>query len=204
MAVLLSGFGATPLHGDETVDEAAKAKRDYNQLLSRLYSGKFFPAAPRRVDFPMRESNISDVEVKEIQGLVAEIYPGAILNIGSVVSECRCADGPACSAQVWVVAYGLGRSHGMMLSEIDNEWQIGPVQSWWIEYEDLVDRMRQILQESKTPYRRSMAYRPWAMTAVIDDEKLSKNEFLADYYRLAQEQLLLWERAPNCQTGTKF
>ena len=96
---------------------------------------------PVRLDGPLREINISDVEVREIEAITKSRYPGAIVNISGVTTGCPCEDGPKCEDQVWVVAHRAGRSVGLQLSRIDARWQIGPVQRWWLQYSKLQSRM---------------------------------------------------------------
>ena len=134
-----------------------------------------WPSRPVRIDVPVRAANISDQEVREVRSAVAGVYPGAIVNIGTVVDKCPCEDGPACSAQVWVVVHRQGQSTGIMLSRIDYEWQVGPVQSWWPVYEKLLKRIRSALSEHS-------------------------DEAFEEYFRLIEEQNALLEQAPKCHT----
>ena len=141
------------------------------------------------------EASISDNEVRQVQAVVMALNPGAIVNIGGVSSECRCEDGPACTAQVWVVAYGLGQSHGLMLSKIDGEWQLGPLQGWWLEHEKLISRMRLALDENRDWNPNHLGVLPWHPHFVV-------KRFNAAYVQLANEQALLMERAPVCSPDT--
>jgi hypothetical protein len=95
---------------------------------------------PYRREEPVREENIRDREVQEIQLATFQVMPGAIVNIGAVVTGCPCEDGPSCSDQVWIVAYRPERSMGFLLSKISGHWTIGPVQKWWWDYQDLLAR----------------------------------------------------------------
>ena len=72
--------------------------------------------------------------------VLAQVRPGDIVNIGTVVSGCPCEDGSTCSDQVWVVAHSPGTSVGLLLSRINSHWVIGPVQQWWLDREDLYAR----------------------------------------------------------------
>lgn len=81
--------------------------------------------------------HLTDDEVREIQAAVSAIRPGAIVNIGAVVTGCPCEDGPSCSDQVWVVAYRPEKSTGFNLSNVNHHWILGISQSWWLEYENL-------------------------------------------------------------------
>ena len=89
----------------------------------------------------LREQNVNDVEVREIVSAVKEINPGSIVNIDGVKSDCPCEDGPGCTAQVWVVAYQPQQSDGYVLSKIDGNWIIGPVQKWWLKFHYLFDQL---------------------------------------------------------------
>jgi hypothetical protein len=92
---------------------------------------------PRRRERPLRSTNIDDREVVEIQSVMADFFPGAIVNIGGVVSGCPCEDGASCSAQVWVAAYTPEKTLGLLLSRISGSGHVGPVQNWWLDYEAL-------------------------------------------------------------------
>lgn len=108
---------------------------------------------PKRNEAYLRRENISDEEVREIQGAARSILPEAIVNIAGVTSDCPCEDGPDCSAQVWVVAYDPGETVGLMFSRIDGQWGIGPVQNWWLRYDE---------HQAMRPRRRDDAeFRAW-------------------------------------------
>jgi len=109
-------------------ENGAKAKpRTYNP-----YSGDVWKTRPTRRDTPLREDNITDVEVAQVEAVVQELYPGSIVYISGVTAGCPCQDGPACSDQVWSVADRGQSSSGLALSKIDGEWQLGPLQKWWL------------------------------------------------------------------------
>jgi hypothetical protein len=92
---------------------------------------------PARRESPIRLENIDDDEVREIQRLTSARWPGAIVNIGTVVVGCPCEDGPDCSDQVWIVGHRPTEMKGLLFSKIKGRWSVGPVQSWWLEYEQL-------------------------------------------------------------------
>jgi hypothetical protein len=96
--------------------------------------------APRRRDAPMRDMNITDEEVREIQGAALDVVPRAIINIGAVTTGCPCEDGGSCTDQVWIVATDPSRTKGLQLSRILGRWVVGPVQQWWLRYDDLQKR----------------------------------------------------------------
>jgi hypothetical protein len=91
-----------------------------------------------RTNAPLRKSNINDEEVRQIQAVVHELIPGAIVLISGVTQGCPCEDGPGCSAQVWTA---IDRSEGIRsleLSDINDHWLIGPVQRWFLDSAQLV------------------------------------------------------------------
>jgi hypothetical protein len=107
-----------------------------------------FALRPTRRDSPLRYENIGDTEVAEIRRVAANVVPRAIVNISGVVEGCPCEDGPACSEQVWILAYRSDKTVGLLLSRIKDEWTIGPVQQWWLDYEDLQSRAGILGQEA--------------------------------------------------------
>ncbi len=106
---------------------------------------------PQRRDSPARYLNISDNEVREVQLAAFEVLPRSFVSIGTVVTGCPCADGPKCADQVWVVAADKKRSMGLLLSDIDGIWVIGPVQRWWLQ--------RDALAASRESFRSYRDYR---------------------------------------------
>ncbi len=88
---------------------------------------------PQRRETPLREENIHDGEVQQIESQVRALLPEAIVNIGPVVSGCPCEDGANCTDQIWVVAETPPSSLGLLLSRIGGYWTVGPVQAWWLE-----------------------------------------------------------------------
>jgi hypothetical protein len=99
---------------------------------------------PRRRDEPLRDLNISDGEIREIQLLVRDVLPRAIVNIGPVVTGCPCEEGVACTEQVHILAYSGTKSMGLLLSRSLDDWRISEVQKWWLRWhalEAIQDRM---------------------------------------------------------------
>lgn len=88
---------------------------------------------PTRRNGPLRKDNLSDDEAREIQSVMAPIYPGAILNISGVVTGCPCEEGPSCSDQVWVVPQNAVNTDGALLSRMSGHWTVGPIQIWWLD-----------------------------------------------------------------------
>ena len=81
---------------------------------------------------PLRKANLSDEEARDIQSVMSQVYPGALLNISGVVTGCYCEEGHSCSDQVWVVPQDDVRTPGVLLSRINDRWVIGPIQQWWL------------------------------------------------------------------------
>jgi hypothetical protein len=104
--------------------------RRYSRILQRareLYPG--------RRDTPLRELNISDGEVRELQTIAARYLPKALVNISPVVAECPCEEGPNCTAQVYVLATAKGKTSGLQLSRTKEVWDVGVVQKWWLKHD---------------------------------------------------------------------
>ncbi len=108
---------------------------------------------PRRLDEPLRAENISDDEVREIQAVIREVFPGAIANISGVTDKCPCEEGPACDSQVWVLAHRSDRYDGVLLSRIESKWMVGAIQLWWFRYDQLQSQMGSSLR-ARTPEAR--------------------------------------------------
>jgi hypothetical protein len=149
-------------------DKALNARAERQRMLSVLRS------RPKRVDGPLREENISDREVLEIEAVMAEKFPGSIVNISGVVDGCPCADGVLCDSQVWVVAHQVSRNNGLMLSRIGANWRVGPLQQWWIRY----DRIRSLINKA------------------LASNEADRFERVRD---LQEQQNLLQESFPSCE-----
>ncbi len=67
----------------------------YREKLDRAYEIR-----PRRIDEPLRAANIGDEEVREVEAIASERYPGALVNISGVTDGCPCEEGPSCDSQV--------------------------------------------------------------------------------------------------------
>jgi hypothetical protein len=100
--------------------------------------GRARQAVPRRRDAPLRELNLTDDEVREIQSATRSYLPNAYLNISPVVTGCSCEDGGGCTDQVYVLADAGGQSKGLQLSRIRNEWKVSDLQKWWLGYDRLL------------------------------------------------------------------
>jgi hypothetical protein len=89
---------------------------------------------PGHPDGPLRQENISDNEVREIQQAALEVYPDFIVNISGVTNGCNCEEGSKCTAQVWIGLYRDDQTRSLVLSKINDHWEIGAVQRWWLHY----------------------------------------------------------------------
>jgi len=95
---------------------------------------------PVRRDSPLRELNITDEEVREIQSLTKAYLPSVYLNISPVVTGCACEDGADCKEQVYVLADAGTSAKGLQLSRIKNKWTVGALQQWWLNLDRLEAR----------------------------------------------------------------
>jgi hypothetical protein len=139
LPILLSSIASSAQDGDRST---RSARRD------RIF--QIYRSRPVRVDGPLREENISDEEVREVEAVMSEYLPGSIVNIGGVTAGCPCEDGVSCDSQVWVVAHRANRSNGLMLSRIGGHWTIGPLQKWWRRYDQLRSQMSAALASMAT------------------------------------------------------
>jgi hypothetical protein len=98
----------------------------------RLVYSRAHEIRPQRRDAPLRELNITDEEVREIQSVTRTYIPDSYVNISSVVTGCPCEEGPGCEDQVYVLADAGTRTVGLQLSRIQKAWKVGEVQKWWL------------------------------------------------------------------------
>lgn len=106
-----------------------------DELEARAYA-----AYPRRRDVPLRYVNISDGEVREIQGIAAKRKLTELVNIAPVVTGCPCEEGANCTEQTYLVSEFNGRPVGLQLSRVRNRWDVSRVQKWWLEYSAVLAR----------------------------------------------------------------
>jgi hypothetical protein len=143
VAFTLGKQGWTPAGEWDLAENPYTLRRLLEIIYSKTHPGqsqRLGAYQPSRRDGPLRKTNISDQEVREIQAVAATVSPGAIVNISGVVTGCPCEDGPACTDQVWVVAYRPDQSRGLQLSKISDHWTIGAVQQWWLDRDSLFAR----------------------------------------------------------------
>ena len=107
------------------------AQRDrYQEIMLRAME-----LEPTRRDTPLRELNISDDEVREVEAVAYRYLPRTTINISPVVTDCPCEEGLACNAQVYVVSTVKDEWCGLQLSRMNNHWQLGIVQEWWLRFQ---------------------------------------------------------------------
>jgi hypothetical protein len=154
LVMFVSLANAQRLSDDERAQMAA-----YHERLWKIEerAGALYP---RRRDTPMRDLNISDNEVREIEAIARRHLLNSMLNISPVVAGCACEEGPLCTDQVFVVATTATQTVSLQLSRIRNAWVVGPVQRWWTQFSALQAR------RSEMGYRR------------FDD---AKNQLLLDF-----------------------
>lgn len=132
---LAAGVGAQEKARPRVDREQHKRDLDFTwNVLDRAHQ-----VVPRRRDAPLRELNLTDDEVREIQAATRSYLPNAYLNISPVVTGCPCEDGGGCTDQVYVLADAGAQSKGLQLSRIRNEWKVGDVQKWWLGYSRLLE-----------------------------------------------------------------
>jgi hypothetical protein len=122
----------TPQQYRQMMDEMSYWARD-SKRYQRIH-GRAMELAPGRRDTPLRDLNITDGEVREVQTIAARYLPKTLVNISPVVGECPCEEGPACSAQVYVIATENDQTSGLQLSRMKESWDVGVVQRWWLKY----------------------------------------------------------------------
>jgi hypothetical protein len=123
--------------------------RDYWRQQAERYrdiSRRAWLLTPERRNSPLRELNISDDEVREVQAIAAVYLPRALVNISPVVTDCPCEEGPTCTAQVYVLATGKGKTKGLQLSRMNRTWQVSMVQAWWLKH-DALQQQNKFLDE---------------------------------------------------------
>lgn len=121
-----------------------KRRAAYRARMEKIFAieERIKETRPQRRDSPLRQENIRDDEVRQIQAAASPVVPKAIINISGVVTGCPCEEGPSCTDQVWILANQSERTTGLQLSRVGGQWKIGAVQRWWLEYEKLEARRR--------------------------------------------------------------
>lgn len=107
----------------------------YNDIERRANSLR-----PQRRDGPLRELNITDNEIREVEEIARKYLPHSMVNISPVVTNCPCEEGPTCTAQVYVVAQTPEKTRDLQLSRMNDRWVVGVVQDWWLRREALVEQ----------------------------------------------------------------
>lgn len=130
-----------PAAREAATERRLPTRREMDLRLAELES-RARQLYPRRRDTPLRDLNISDGEVREVQEIARKHRMPEITNISAVVTGCPCEEGGTCTEQVFIVGQFEGRAHGLQLSRRKNAWGIGMVQQWWLEYAALQARKR--------------------------------------------------------------
>jgi len=87
--------------------------------------------------FAIRDKNISDEEVHQIEVAVFAFSKGDINYIGVVKDYCSCMDGPECKATVDITVKNSLNTNLYELSQIKGVWQVGPRLHYALEYKKL-------------------------------------------------------------------
>jgi hypothetical protein len=119
---------------------SSKAEREAYRERQMDLIDRAWQLRPGRRDEPLRELNITDNEIREIQGVAAKYIPKTLMNISPVIAGCPCEEGPQCTDQVYIVAEKGEKSVGLQLSRVKNAWQVGVVQEWWFRHDALQAR----------------------------------------------------------------
>ena len=106
------------------------------------------------------------------------MFPGAIATVSGVTDGCPCEEGTTCDSQVWILAYRDNRYDGLMLSRISNKWVVGPLQTWWFEYDLVIKKMNDLRSEKPADY-------------------------MAAYMEYREKRVQLHEAFPSCVSETK-
>ena len=112
-------------------------QQDYRYVAIARRARALFPG---RRDSPLRDLNISDNEIREVEAIAQKYLPRSLVNISPVVAECPCEEGPTCTAQVYVVATTRTSSRGLQLSRMNDHWVVGMVQQWWHRRDAIVSQ----------------------------------------------------------------
>lgn len=119
----------------------------------------------------LRYENISDAEVQEIQQVVAKLAPGVMINIGSVIEGCGCAEGTACTDQVRVVSQRSSQPFVLLLSKMNGRWDIGPVEKWERDNAELYRRRAEMIGPADSPDYHSHRAAYWERVRQLDEAR---------------------------------
>jgi hypothetical protein len=146
-ALLAAGFMlAGVIHAQSPTPAVDPREWLRRELMISQMRDRALDISPRRRDEPLRELNISDYEVREIQYLLREHLPKAIVNIGPVVTGCPCEEGRRCTEQVYIQANTETQSVGVLLSRVNRRWDLSATEKW-------LHRWRALLAlEGELPY----------------------------------------------------
>ena len=97
----------------------------------------------------LRDENITDQEVREIQSLVQSFTYGEINYIGGVLDSCPCTEGPECKALLDIAVINDLGTKKYELSLQLTKWSLGKTQQWFLEYEKLMSTLIEEPDEMK-------------------------------------------------------
>jgi hypothetical protein len=137
--VVCLAISASASAQERAAQRAAGKEWQSNSGFTNATLGRAQRIAPKRRDAPLRELNLTDNEVREVQAATKSWLPHTYLNISPVVTGCPCEDGPGCKEQVYILADAGEKSVGILLSRIRDEWTVGDVQKWWVRYARLLE-----------------------------------------------------------------
>ena len=110
----------------------------------------FFFITTGAVSAALREDNITDQEVREIQAQVDRYFPGIIVMIDGVQAPCDCREGSGCTAQVNLASGSANQPVLMRLSRINGEWVPGVVWRWAQEWKELRQQLAELQSEGSS------------------------------------------------------
>jgi hypothetical protein len=139
MLLAAGAMAAEPPRATATATASGAVRPEFEPLILEL-EARARQLYPRRRDTPLRYLNITDSEVREVQQVARKHKMPRLVNISPVVTGCPCEEGGGCTEQVFIVGDVEGTSTGLMLSRRKNQWDIGRVQKWWLEYAALQAR----------------------------------------------------------------
>ena len=90
----LSAQTAAPVDSLSTLKSTWQEREKYRQ---RRYDA--LRTRPEYSERELRENNLSDIEIRQIEQATHAVVPGAIVNIGGVWAACPCEDGIDCDNQ---------------------------------------------------------------------------------------------------------
>jgi hypothetical protein len=104
----------------------------------------------------LREENITDEEVREVQKVVDEKMPGEIRRIGPVTVGCGCAERPGCTNELVIVVKTKAMADEVTLARVRKVWQLSELQQLELRRQRIREKRRLM---STAPAQERAAYR---------------------------------------------